>query len=280
MSRTPLDPGSPLLLVLAIVGGGYALLFLAAIVQQMPVKLIDQAYLGLDFTDFWAAAGDVLAGRDPYLRPRFVTPPLSWLPFLPLAPFPQPQAALVFLCVNVVSLIVGVGVLVRSHRLGRPLAIIVALICALSPSTLMLLDRGNLDGLVFLPLCLFFAMRPDRSAGPLALAVATCLKLYPGVFILALLAQRRTGAALIAGAAVLATVVMMPTGDLAFLHSQVVRAGGMRIDENLSALAPFCVSTRCCEGAGRSASAPIPPCSPVAFSMPGRSASACGGMPS
>lgn len=77
VSRTPLDPGSPLLLVLAIVGGGYALLFLAAIVQQMPVKLIDQAYLGLDFTDFWAAAGDVLAGRDPYLRPRFVTPPLS-----------------------------------------------------------------------------------------------------------------------------------------------------------------------------------------------------------
>ena len=56
------EPASPLLLVLAMVGAGYALLFLAAIVTQKPVKLIDTKYLGLDFTDFWAAAGDVLPG--------------------------------------------------------------------------------------------------------------------------------------------------------------------------------------------------------------------------
>lgn len=232
-------PASPLLLVLTVMGGGYALLFLAAIVAQAPVKLLDTVYLGLDFNDFWTAASDVVAGRDPYLRPRFVTPPLSYIPFLPLSLLSRPQATLVFFGVDAASLAVGIWALVRSYRLAGPLVPVLALICAFSPATLMLLDRGNLDGLVFLPLCVFIALPPGRPAGPLALAVATCLKLYPAVFVLALVAHRRMGAALIVGGAVLATVVLMPAGDLAFLHSQVVRAGGMRIDENLSSLAPF-----------------------------------------
>ena len=250
VSPTYPEPASPLLLVLAIVGGSYAVLFFAAIVAQAPVRLVDIKYLGLDFTDFWTAANDVLAGRDPYLRSRFVTPPLSWVPFLPFALFARPQAALAFLCVNAASLVVGIAALVRHYRLRSPLVLVVALICALSPSTLMLLDRGNLDGLVFLPLCLFIALRHDRVAGPLALAMATCLKLYPGVYILALVAQRRTTAALIAAAAVLAAIVLLPADDLAFLHSQVVRAGVMRIDENLSGLALFWFFDEMLRGSG------------------------------
>ncbi len=232
-------PVSPLLLVLAMVAGGYALLFIVTIVAQTPVKLVGQIYLGLDFKDFWTAAGDVLAGRDPYLSPRFVTPPLSWIPFLPLSWLSRPQATLVFLCVNATALVIGIRALVRFYRLESSLVLVIAIIGAFSPATLMLLDRGNLDGLVFLPLCAFIALQPNRMTSPLALAAATCLKLYPGIFILAFIAHRRIGAALIAGGAVLSTVVLMPAGDLAFLHSQLVRAGGMRIEENLSGLAPF-----------------------------------------
>ena len=232
--------GLPLaLLVLTIVAGGYALLFLASGIVQSPVRLVDRQLPGLDFRDFRTAAADALAGLDPYLRARFVTPPPSWLPFVPFAPLPLAVAVPAFLAANVAALAAGVALLVRHHRLGATSAVAVALTCALSPSTVMLLDRGNVDGLVFLLTCLALTLRPDRWAAPLSLAAATCLKLYPGILVAALAAHGRVRAAAVAGAAILMAVAAMPLGDLAFVHGQVVRAGGMRLDENIGALTPF-----------------------------------------
>lgn len=235
------DAVHPLFLVLAIVVGGYALLFMASIVAQVPVRLIDGGGFGQDFDEFWTSAADVLAGRDPYLRPRFVTPPPSLLPFLALMPLPRPQAAAAFLCIDVAALAAGIAALAKFYRLRTPVALALALVCALSPSAVMLLDRGNLDGLVFLFLCLFVTLRADGVAGPLALAAAIGLKLYPAVFLPALVAQRRVKAAVLAAGAVAAAAVLTPSAGLAVLSNQVARAGGMRVDGNLSALAPFWV---------------------------------------
>ncbi len=231
----------PPLVSLGIVAGATALLFFATAMAQLPLKLIDYRFLGYDFNDFWAAAGDMLAGQDPYLRARFVTPPLSAIPFLPFAPLSQPVAAMVFCGINIVALTFGIAALVRAFALGRIATLALALTCALSPCTLMLVERGNLDGLVFVALSGFLLFGEARLAGPLCLALAACLKLYPAVFIPALVARGQVRSALVASAVLAVSLLLMPCSSLAFLHNQAVRAGGMRLDENLSALTPFWV---------------------------------------
>ena len=233
------EPLPPVLLTFGIVGGATALLILAAAVAQRPVQPLAYRFLGLDFNDFWTAAGDVLAGRDPYRQTRFVTPPLSALPFLPLAVLPRSVATAVFLVANVLALAFGTVALVRTFRLGRVASFALAMTCALSPSTLMLLERGNLDGLVFAALCGFLLLGQAGLAGPICLALATGLKVYPGIFVAALAARGRLRAAGVSAAIVAASLLVAPSGSLAFLHHQLVRAGGMRLDENISALAFF-----------------------------------------
>ena len=238
LARSP-DPIPPLLTMLTVVVVGYALLFVSALVAQVPIRLIDYHFFGLDFNDFWTASGDILAGRDPYLRPRFVTPPLSWLPTIPLAGLGQPAGALVFLGIDLLAMALGVIGLVCRFGLSRSAGVTLALACSLSPSTMMLLERGNLDGLVFLAVCGSFVLGAGGLGAPALLALATGLKIYPAVFLVALLAHRRIGAALLGIGAVLSMVMLMPSAHAEFVHNQIGRAANMRIAENLSALAWF-----------------------------------------
>jgi hypothetical protein len=237
--RAPLDPT---LVALAVVAGAYALLFLLALAFQVPVQLVEYFERGIDFADFRQAARDVLDGLDPYGRARFVTPPPSLVPFLPFALIPQGPAALVFMAVNVAALAGGLVLLARRLALAPASVAGLVLVAGLSPSTLMLVERGNVDGLVFLLLCAFVTAPRGRLA-PLWIALGAGIKAYPALFLASLIARGRVRAAL-AGAAIglallLACLVAWPDFPAELLRNQASRGSAMRLDENLSPLAVF-----------------------------------------
>ena len=238
-ARAPLDPT---LVTLAVVAGAYALLFLTALAFQVPVQLVEYIERGIDFADFRQAARDVLDGLDPYGRARFVTPPPSLVPFLPFALIPREPAALIFMAANVAALAGGLVLLVRRLALAPASVAGLLIVAALSPSTLMLIERGNVDGPVFLLLCAFVTAPRGRLA-PLWLALGAGIKAYPALFLGALVAQGRTRAALAGGAIGLALLgaclVAWPDFPAELLRNQGARASAMRLDENLSPLAAF-----------------------------------------
>jgi hypothetical protein len=222
---------------------GYILLFGVALFQQVPIRVIDYAgMLGLDFVDFHNAALDIISGQTPYMRHRFVTPPFSAIPLLPLAVLPQHDAVRVLVGINIVLLITGALLLIRSFELDRPTSLLFLLVCAFSPTTLMLVERGNIDGLIFVALCIMFALGATNPLAGAAVAIVIAMKVYPAIFVGPLLVRsRRTAITAVALLVliILFSAVVLPGGYTEFFANQIRRASIPRLHENLSSLVLF-----------------------------------------
>lgn len=233
-------PTNPILICLTLIVGAYALLFLSALMLQRPIYLVQ--YVGgpgVDFHDFWNAARDVLNGSNPYGRARFVTPPASVIPFIPLAFVPLATGVQVFFAINLVALGGGIGLLSYRYALPSRLCILLLLTALLSSSGLMLLERGNLDGLVFLAVCAFFSAIDARYLAGSVLAMAALLKVYPAALLGPSLVDKRFRLAGVFAAIVGVSIVLFPSPYQAFVVQQIVRSKGMRLDENMSVLSLF-----------------------------------------
>lgn len=164
------------------------------------------------FSDFFRSVRDATAGSAVYSERRVIYPPLAnalfWLisramPAAYLeAPVAQwstwhlyPAAVLgvsFFLCL---SLVLFAGVLGREPY-PRPLRLLLAFFLAASFPVLFLIERGNLV-ILCLAALLLFSQNYDshnamaREVGLFALAVATALKIYPLLFGLPLIRERR-----------------------------------------------------------------------------------------
>ncbi|MBQ3056949.1 MAG: DUF2029 domain-containing protein [Clostridia bacterium] len=164
------------------------------------------------FSDFFRSVRDAATGSAVYSERRVIYPPLAnalfWLisrvmPSVYLeAPAAQwsawhsyPAAVLsvcLFLCL---SLVLFVEVLRREPH-PRPLRLLLALFLAVSFPVLFLIERGNLVLLCLAALIVYSQNYGSESAvarevGLFALAVATALKIYPLLFGLPLLGERR-----------------------------------------------------------------------------------------
>lgn len=220
--------------LLAALAVAYGVLFLGALFEQAPILLVQYIRFGLDFEDFLRAARDFLAGLDPYARARFVTPPLSALIGVPLAGLDDATAARVFFAVNVAAVVAAVGLLARVGIYGRGERRALALLPLLAAPSLMLIERGNIDGLVALLIAVALARPAWGVVTGFALALAASIKIYPAILYLPLLLSRRYRAVAAGLAVAVLSVALFPELFLAFVHNQGNRAGWVRIDENLS----------------------------------------------
>ena len=150
-------------------------------------------------------------------------PPLLMLVFKVLTLFPYVFALGLFLVLNVACM--TIPVVAGARRLALPRVLVsLCLLVFLSFPFLMVVDRGNAQGLLILPLYLFaVAWRAGRwRRAAIALAVAFALKLYPLLLAMAFAAARRYREAAIAlGVAAVATLVVFdlyPNGLSATLH--------------------------------------------------------------
>jgi hypothetical protein len=105
---------------------------------------------------------------------------------------PYTVALSLFMILTAASM--AVPVLITARRFTLPIAILaMCLLVFLSFPFLMVIDRGNAQGLIVFPLYLFAEAWRDGRWRPaaLALAGAVAFKLYPALLVIGLLAERR-----------------------------------------------------------------------------------------
>ncbi|WP_319461663.1 glycosyltransferase 87 family protein [Micromonospora sp. RTP1Z1] len=167
----------------------------------------------------WWAAGHPLYD---YVQPDrvqgalyFTYPPISALLLRPFALLPLGVTVAVFTALTAIGVVVTtrwlVTPLVARHDLPRPFSLTVAVLLAFAvESTRETITFGQINMLLVVLILadLLFAVPQGRRWAGVGVGLATALKLYPGIFILYLLATRRWRAAAVAAAtATLATLL-------------------------------------------------------------------------
>src|SRR4051794_18467944 len=155
-----------------------------------------------DFHHYYNAAAQVLAGLSPYSARGFDYPPLTPLIVVPVAWLPYPQARVVWLLVNWLCLTAAGGLLVRILGGDRGALLTVAALWALSGTVAENLVLGQVNPLLlFLLVLAWWGISRNRgSVAAVAIGLATALKLWPGVLLLALAPHwRRVAGGLAAG---------------------------------------------------------------------------------
>lgn len=213
----------------------YGVLFLVSIFFQSPVTLVEYFRQGLDLSDFIYAARDVLAHVIPYGRERFVTPPLSAYLAVPLVGLDGLTAARIFFFFNILFVFIAVYAMQRSCDLGRSQRLWLMTLPLLSAPTIMLIERGNIDGVVALCLVGILAAWKWRAVAGILLGVGISLKAYPAILLLPLGLARNFRALTGAFLVLVATIFFFDALFLQFIANQIHRAASVRAAENLSA---------------------------------------------
>lgn len=219
-----------------------ALLHLVQIVRQVDTLFFvyKKFVWGYDYNDFYRAAR-LLPSASPYQVDRYVTPPTPAILNYPLSRMPFGQAMGIVFLLMVVSIVLlyllGVGLFFSLKRVeGRQIVLWGLVTLSLSSPVYFLIDRGNIDAFVILPLFLglFLVGRKDLLAG-LCFGLAISLKIYPAVIFLPMLIYRRWRVLVGSLAALALAVLISPRLWWEYLTQQVFqRMGQFRLLENAS----------------------------------------------
>lgn len=185
----------------------FAVLIFSFTIKGEPIVLVRlQDKFGFDFRDYHWAARYLFEGRNPWDWERFVTPPLSAIIMMPLSGFPPKLAIDIFFTINILFIVGGLFFYTLSFPLKdkwKDTLFLMIVTALFSHPIYFLLQRGNIDGLVFffLALGVFYSTlgstwKNEIVAG-VALAVAFHLKFYPILILFPILASRRWRLALV-----------------------------------------------------------------------------------
>lgn len=186
----------------------------------LPLSVLDR--FGADFRNYYDAAVHLLAGLSPYEVKGFDYPPLTALLVLPVAWLPYPQARVAWLGVNWLCLAAAGFLMVRILGGNRSALLAVAACWALCGTVAENLVLGQVNPiLLFLVVLAWWDVSRGRggvAAG--AIGLATALKLWPGVLLIALaLPHWRRAAAGLAAALVFVALSWLPFLALPPPHS-------------------------------------------------------------
>ncbi len=172
----------------------------------LPLSVLDR--YDADFRNYYAAAVHLLAGLSPYDVKGFDYPPLTALIVLPVAWLPYPQARVAWLLANWLCLAAAGFLMVRILGGDRASLLTVAACWALCGTVAENLVLGQVNPiLLFLVVLAWWDVSRGRGAVAAgAIGLATALKLWPGVLLVALATWhwRRAAAGLAAAVALVA----------------------------------------------------------------------------
>ena len=224
-------------IVLAVING-------FQLITQTPIYYINKfVMLGVDYQDFYQASLQILSGKNPYLIARYVTPPwfaVANIPFTLLS-FNAARALFIGLIpVMVLSSYLLVSRMLKDSEQNDWFVFAGLFVIFFSYPFYFLFERGNIDGVVLLLMCLGLSIMPKRPwlAG-LLLGLAFHFKLYPVVLLVALFIQRRWKPLIwtCAWIAILAILVAPYWDDFAILLSK--RSNLFQLFENGSLVNTF-----------------------------------------
>jgi hypothetical protein len=172
----------------------------------LPLSVLSR--YGADFRNYYDAAARLLAGLSPYAVKGFDYPPLTALIALPVAWLPYPEARVVWLVANWLCLVAAGCLLVRVLGGDRPALLAVAACWALCGTVAenLVLGQVNLLLLLLVVLAWWGVSRGHSAVAAVAIGLATALKLWPAVLLIALVALywRRAAAGLLAALSLVA----------------------------------------------------------------------------
>jgi hypothetical protein len=194
--------------------------------------LVDpQGILGFDFQDFYNAAKLAQNDENPYQIARFVTPPVSLIPSKILLAFDFSVSVWIWISANIFFIVSGLWLACRAMELQNTFLRIL-LFSAMAYPTHMLLERGNIDGLIFLGLsiCLFVSPSFVKS---LSFVFIIFSKIYPlilGPYLLLTVRNFWLYATLIAGL----FMIFFHNEFFQYLPNLQMRVNYFRFSENIS----------------------------------------------
>ncbi|WP_089009000.1 glycosyltransferase 87 family protein [Micromonospora viridifaciens] len=216
----PADPVAPPAVTEDDPGGTRVRRLVTVVALAAVLPALYQPSLGHDFFDLkiymramdWWATGHPLYDYVQSDRVQgalyFTYPPFAALLLRPFALLPLGVAVAVFTVLTLIGLVVTTRWLVlpvvERHGLPRLFAVTVAVLLVLAvESTRETLTFGQINMLLVVLILtdLLFAVPGERRWAGVGVGLATALKLFPGIFILYLLATRRWRAAVVASAA-------------------------------------------------------------------------------
>jgi alpha-1,2-mannosyltransferase len=171
---------------------------------------------GGDFEWYYRAAGEILAGRSPFL-PGFDYPPLVVVLVLPFHALGLSGARVAWFLCNQACLVAAGFVLFRALGGNRRAGWTIALFWALTGAIPENLAIGQVQPVLLLLLCLAWrwdTARPEWAAA--AIGVAAAVKLWPGMLLAAYLGRDRRRA-LARGIGVSLAAVLVPLAAIAAL---------------------------------------------------------------
>ena len=210
------------------------LLILVSLIEQHGPVFVAYGYFGWDFHVFYVAASDLLHHVDPYLRGGLVTPPSSILVGLALCWLPFKLAAVATLVLNLGLIYLSLVAVAREFRLSRLDELLLLGIAAGFYPVFVLVERGNLDGLMLALLVFGFRTR-NKLLRSVLLGASMALKVYSGLLLLILL-RRRSNWNVVLGAVAVCIALELPFLHLlpSFWGAVTMRSGFTRFPANIS----------------------------------------------
>jgi hypothetical protein len=168
------------------------------LVIQTPLNYVNKWIMpGVDYRDFYQASLQVSQGGSPYFIERYVTPPLFALVNLLFTRMGFETARALFMLLIpfmvLFSYLLVSRVLMRSDLKENDwITFSGILVILFSYPLYFLFERGNIDGVVLIFMCLGLYLMPEEPRlGGLLLASAIHFKLYPILLLIPLLLSRR-----------------------------------------------------------------------------------------
>jgi glycosyl transferase family 87 len=168
-----------------------------------------------DFRFYLGAGEMLLAGRSPYLLDYWGNPPLVAFLMAPFAALPRTAAWVAWFAISQAATLFAAAWTWRAERDHPWAGVVVAATWVAGHALVVSLAEGQVNSLLVALLCVAL-WPPARRHGvaTIAVAVATALKLWPGILFLVDLLQRRFRV-LVGGGLLAAALVVIPQGILA-----------------------------------------------------------------
>ncbi|MBN1403443.1 MAG: DUF2029 domain-containing protein [Opitutales bacterium] len=215
-------------------------LILASFIFQIGIVFVVRFYFGLDYREFHYAAHEWMHNVDPYTRGVLFTPPSSLLVGLMFGWLPFESARFMMFILNIALLFLALRCLVIQFELSRINERFLYGIALLFYPCYFLVERGNLDGIMFALIVMGFASS-HHMVKSVCLGASLAVKVYSGLIFLVLFRKRKWK---VASIGVLVFILLqIPFAKLFphFVSSVLGRTGLIRLDENISPATLFSI---------------------------------------
>lgn len=217
----------------------YGIILIFQIFYQADLYFINKFSFGYDYKDFYNSSLLIKNGESPYQNSRYVTTPIPAIFNLPLTFLPFSFATTIVSVTTLIFIVVSMFIIHRcinssDSKSDLTFLLMSTIIILFSYPFQFLFDRGNIDGIVLLFICVgIYFLNTYELLGGVFIALAICFKIYPIILVIPLLIHRRWKPVFYIGLSIIILMLLEPQLWMDFVQDRLfIRSSKFRIDEN------------------------------------------------